>query len=221
MFVCTIFMTAPFSLFLKWNLNADTKGYVERCSFEQGLCSWVQSDLDSPGSTWSRHRGDEAWPTLGPHRDHTLNSAAGTRLSPDSWRPLNESHSVSACPLPHLMGSYLHAGHYVIPPIGASRTSEIVSRTLLPSSDCTVGILWLCVLLADVLICSTVHGTSCPIFSFGTTLILRGSDSTVCWGQRFQSHGLASGWSAALLAWDSVIRRPLCSELTISVWRVS
>lgn len=62
-------------------MNADTKGYVERCSFEQGLCSWVQSDKNSPGAEWRRYRGDEAWPELGPHRDHTLNSAAGTRLA--------------------------------------------------------------------------------------------------------------------------------------------
>lgn len=128
---------------------------MERCSFEQGLCSWVQGDKNSPGSEWSRHRADEAWPKLGPTRDHTLNSDAGTRLSNCStslptvdalWMNLT---LFQACLLPHLMVSYLHAGHYVIPPIRTSETSEIISRTLLPSSNCTVGILWLSFLLTD------------------------------------------------------------------------
>lgn len=57
--------------------DAEAQGFVERCSFEQGLCSWARSDVDTPGAEWSRHRGGDAWPGLGPHRDHTQNSAAG------------------------------------------------------------------------------------------------------------------------------------------------
>ncbi|XP_069014100.1 apical endosomal glycoprotein [Embiotoca jacksoni] len=83
-------------------------GVGERCSFEQGLCSWAGIDVDTHGAEWTRHTGQEAWPDNGPPRDHTKNSAAG---------------------------------HYVIP--GAhltvkGETSEILSKTLLPSSNCTV-----------------------------------------------------------------------------------
>lgn len=162
-----------------WNLNADTQGYVERCSFEHGLCSWVQDDESSPGAEWSRHRGAEAWPELGPHRDHTLNSNAGTGLPIFSttvlrvdalWMKLSV---FQAYLLPYLMVSYLHAGHYVVPPIETRTTSEIISRTLLPSSNCTVCILWL-----SFFFC-------CPLFSFGATLIL-------------------PGWLTALIDWDLV-----------------
>ncbi|KAK2822608.1 hypothetical protein Q5P01_022673 [Channa striata] len=88
--------------------NCEQQGVVERCSFEQGLCSWAESDVDTPGAEWTPHTGQEAWPNNGPPRDHTQNSAAG---------------------------------HYVIP--GAhltekGHTSEILSKTLLPSSNCTV-----------------------------------------------------------------------------------
>ncbi|XP_075875933.1 MAM and LDL-receptor class A domain-containing protein 1 [Nelusetta ayraudi] len=89
-------------------MDCDAKGYVERCTFERGLCSWARSDEDSPEAEWSRHRGEEAWPQLGPMRDHTQNTAAG---------------------------------HYVIPgkhKTVSGQTSEILSRTLLPSSNCTV-----------------------------------------------------------------------------------
>ncbi|KAM9845004.1 MAM and LDL-receptor class A domain-containing protein 1 [Aulostomus maculatus] len=83
-------------------------GVLERCSFEQGLCSWTGSEVDTPGAEWTPHTGQEAWPDLGPPRDHTLNSAAG---------------------------------HYVVPGNHLSvkgQTSEILSRTLLPSTNCTV-----------------------------------------------------------------------------------
>lgn len=50
---------------------------LERCSFEQGLCSWTESEVDTPGAEWTQHRGQEAWPKHGPPRDHTQNSDAG------------------------------------------------------------------------------------------------------------------------------------------------
>lgn len=60
--------------------NVEQQGFVERCSFEQGLCSWAGSDVDTPEAEWIRHDGEEAWPEYGPPRDHTQNSAAGIRL---------------------------------------------------------------------------------------------------------------------------------------------
>lgn len=65
------------------NINNDVEqqGVVERCSFERDLCSWAESDVDTPGAKWTRHRGQEAWPVHGPHRDHTKNSAAGILYS--------------------------------------------------------------------------------------------------------------------------------------------
>lgn len=59
--------------------NIELHGVVERCSFEQGLCSWEESEVDTPDSGWRRYKGQEAWPELGPHRDHTKNSAAGIK----------------------------------------------------------------------------------------------------------------------------------------------
>lgn len=88
------------------NINVELQGVVERCSFEQGLCSWTRSDVDTPEAEWTRHKGERAWPKLGPHRDHTQNSAAGKpawhfkrihmsldseqHYSPDDWCPLND-----------------------------------------------------------------------------------------------------------------------------------
>ncbi|XP_072220292.1 MAM and LDL-receptor class A domain-containing protein 1 [Leuresthes tenuis] len=89
-------------------INCDKHGVVERCDFEQGLCFWEESDVDSPGAEWMHHKGQEAWPNHGPPRDHTLNSAAG---------------------------------HYVTPATQLTvkgQTSEILSKTLLPSFNCTV-----------------------------------------------------------------------------------
>lgn len=63
------------------NTNLEEQGAVERCSFEQGLCSWAQSEVDTPGAEWTQHKGQEAWPNHGPPRDHTQNSAAGIKLS--------------------------------------------------------------------------------------------------------------------------------------------
>ncbi|KAM7379552.1 hypothetical protein PAMP_005098 [Pampus punctatissimus] len=88
--------------------NCEQQGVVERCSFEQGLCSWAESEVDTPGAKWTRRKGQEAWPNHGPPRDHTQNSAAG---------------------------------YYVIPGTQLTekgQTSEIISKTLLPSSNCTM-----------------------------------------------------------------------------------
>lgn len=61
--------------------NVEQQDVFERCSFEQGLCSWAESDVDTPGAEWTHHKGQEAWPIHGPPRDHTQNSAAGIRMS--------------------------------------------------------------------------------------------------------------------------------------------
>ena len=53
---------------------------MEGCNFEQGLCSWAESDMGPPLAKWTRQTGEEAWPSLGPGRDHTQNSAAGVNL---------------------------------------------------------------------------------------------------------------------------------------------
>ncbi|XP_047444387.1 MAM and LDL-receptor class A domain-containing protein 2 isoform X2 [Mugil cephalus] len=83
-------------------------GAVESCSFEQGLCSWADSDVDTPGGEWTHREGQEAWPNHGPPRDHTKNSAAGRYVIPGT----------------HLTEE--------------GQTSEILSKTLLPSLNCTV-----------------------------------------------------------------------------------
>ena len=59
--------------------NVEQQGVVERCSFEYGLCSWEESDVDTPGAEWMSHTGEDFWPKHGPHRDHTQNSAAGIK----------------------------------------------------------------------------------------------------------------------------------------------
>ncbi|KAI4891478.1 hypothetical protein NFI96_023830, partial [Prochilodus magdalenae] len=80
-------------------------GYKQRCSFEQGMCSW---ETNEEWTGWSLERGEWAWPVRGPPRDHTRNTAAGHYIVPD----------------------YRHS---------ANQTAEIMSGTLLPSSDCTVS----------------------------------------------------------------------------------
>lgn len=60
--------------------HVEEQGVLERCSFEQGLCSWAESDVDTPGVEWTHHKGEEAWPERGPPRDHTENSDAGMSL---------------------------------------------------------------------------------------------------------------------------------------------
>ncbi|XP_035993676.1 MAM and LDL-receptor class A domain-containing protein 1 [Fundulus heteroclitus] len=89
-------------------INCEKQGVVERCSFEQGTCSWEDSDVDKPGGEWRRRRGEEGWPDHGPPRDHTQNTAAGHYITPGT----------------HLTEK--------------GQTSEILSKTLLPSFNCTV-----------------------------------------------------------------------------------
>ncbi|XP_054624893.1 MAM and LDL-receptor class A domain-containing protein 1 [Dunckerocampus dactyliophorus] len=89
-------------------INCELQGKMQRCSFEQGLCSWAQDQLDEPGARWTRQRGQDAWPYGGPPRDHTLNSAAGHYITPGNH--LTEKGQIS----------------------------EILSNTLLPSSNCTI-----------------------------------------------------------------------------------
>ncbi|KAF7222228.1 MAM and LDL-receptor class A domain-containing protein 1-like [Nothobranchius furzeri] len=89
-------------------LSCEKQGVMERCSFEQGFCSWANSDLNPPGADWRLLRGQEALSNHGPRRDHTRNS---------------------------------DAGHYVTPGLHLTvrkQTSEIISKTLLPSINCTV-----------------------------------------------------------------------------------
>ncbi|XP_034411292.1 MAM and LDL-receptor class A domain-containing protein 2 [Cyclopterus lumpus] len=62
--------------------NCEQQAVAERCSFEQGLCFWEQSDVDTAVVAWTRHRGQEAWPRHGPSRDHTHNSDAGHYVVP-------------------------------------------------------------------------------------------------------------------------------------------
>nr|XP_020447005.1 MAM and LDL-receptor class A domain-containing protein 1-like isoform X2 [Monopterus albus] len=88
--------------------SCEQQGVMERCNFEQGLCSWANSDVDTPGTEWTHYKGQEAWPNHGPPRDHTHNTAAGHYVTPGT--PLAK--------------------------IG--QASEMLSRTLLPSSNCTV-----------------------------------------------------------------------------------
>lgn len=80
-FVEVYLWLSSFQLLSHMEFDAEAQGFVERCSFEQGLCSWAGSDVDTPDAEWSRHRGGDAWPRLGPHRDHTQNSAAGIGAS--------------------------------------------------------------------------------------------------------------------------------------------
>ncbi|XP_018531715.2 MAM and LDL-receptor class A domain-containing protein 1 [Lates calcarifer] len=88
--------------------NCEQHDVVERCSFEQGLCFWAESNVDTPGAAWTRRKGLEAWPKHGPPRDHTQNSAAGHYVVPGT--SLTEK----------------------------GQASEILSKTLLPSLNCNV-----------------------------------------------------------------------------------
>ncbi|XP_061694563.1 MAM and LDL-receptor class A domain-containing protein 2 isoform X2 [Syngnathoides biaculeatus] len=88
--------------------NCEQQGVTERCSFEQGLCSWDESPLEEPGARWIRQNGQDAWPEAGPPRDHTLNNAAGNYITPG----------------PHLTET--------------GQIFEILSKTLLPSRNCTM-----------------------------------------------------------------------------------
>lgn len=116
-------------------------GVVERCSFEEGLCYWMRSDVDTPGAEWVCGRGQEAWPGRGPPRDHTHNSAAGIR----HLKLMTYSKYVSLVIVNAVLRLvYRYSGHYVMPGshlTDKGQTSEILSRTLLPSTNCTVSII--------------------------------------------------------------------------------
>ncbi|KAJ8011341.1 hypothetical protein DPEC_G00057130 [Dallia pectoralis] len=88
--------------------DCDKQKYLGRCSFEEGLCSWGGSEVDTPREDWILWNGKDAWPKHGPPRDHTKNNGAGHYVTPGS----------------HLTQK--------------GQTSEILSSTLLPSSNCTV-----------------------------------------------------------------------------------
>ncbi|XP_077471884.1 MAM and LDL-receptor class A domain-containing protein 1 isoform X3 [Stigmatopora argus] len=88
--------------------NCEHHGVIERCSFERGLCSWAGSHLDQSGARWSRRRGQDAWPEDGPPMDHTLQNSAGYYITPATHRT------------------------------ETGQILEILSKTLLPSSNCTV-----------------------------------------------------------------------------------
>ncbi|XP_034743360.1 MAM and LDL-receptor class A domain-containing protein 1 [Etheostoma cragini] len=129
--------------------NCEQQGVVERCGFEQGLCFWEQSDVDTPGAEWMRHKGQEAWPKHGPPRDHTLNSAAG---------------------------------HYVIPGTHLTangQSSEILSKTLLPSSHCTVRFFFFS--LDDATARLTAQSRTLQPGSDDTVLWLRENSQSYSW----------------------------------------
>uniref|UniRef100_W5MY12 MAM domain-containing protein n=1 Tax=Lepisosteus oculatus TaxID=7918 RepID=W5MY12_LEPOC len=85
-------------------------GYKEHCSFENGLCSWEKSDLDTPGYEWKRQEGQIGGGVTGPPRDHTKNSAA-------------------------VLGHYIIADGQKVT---TGDSTEIFSGTFLPSPACTV-----------------------------------------------------------------------------------
>ncbi|KAL0966606.1 hypothetical protein UPYG_G00297350 [Umbra pygmaea] len=88
--------------------DCEKQGYAGGCSFEQDMCSWGESEVDTPGGDWTLLNGEDAWPNSGPPRDHTKNNGAGHYVVPG-----------------------LHLTE-------KGQTSEILSSTLLPSSLCTV-----------------------------------------------------------------------------------
>ncbi|KAM9349890.1 apical endosomal glycoprotein [Symphorus nematophorus] len=130
--------------------NCEQPGFVERCSFEQGLCSWAVSDVDTPGAEWTPHKGQEAWPKKhGPPRDHTENSAAG---------------------------------HYIIPGTHLTekgQMSEILSKTLLPSYNCTVRFFFFS--LDDAAASLTAWSRTQQSGSDDTMLWLRGNSQSYSW----------------------------------------
>ncbi|XP_042353411.1 MAM and LDL-receptor class A domain-containing protein 1-like [Plectropomus leopardus] len=127
----------------------DCETHAERCSFEQGLCSWARSDVDTTGAEWTRHRGQEAWPGLRPPRDHTKNSAAG---------------------------------HFIIPETEVTekgQTTEILSKTLLPSSNCTVRFFFLS--LNDAAGRLTARSRTLQSGSDDAVIWLRGNSQSYSW----------------------------------------
>ncbi|XP_044077011.1 MAM and LDL-receptor class A domain-containing protein 1 isoform X2 [Siniperca chuatsi] len=129
--------------------NCEQQGVVERCSFEQGLCSWAESDVDTPGAEWTHHKGQEAWSKHGPPRDHTQNSAAGQYVIPGT----------------HLTEK--------------GQTSEILSKTLLPSFNCTVRFFYFS--LDDAAARLTAQSRTLQSGSDDTVLWLRKNSQSYSW----------------------------------------
>ncbi|TKS79616.1 LDL-receptor class A domain-containing protein 2 Skeletal organic matrix MAM and [Collichthys lucidus] len=145
---CVYNFSTSHSLLPDDNINNDVEqqGVVERCSFERDLCSWAESDVDTPGAKWTRHSGQEAWPVHGPHRDHTKNSAAG---------------------------------HYIIPVTEEGQTLEILSKTLLPSSNCTMRFFFFS--LDDAAARLTVQSRTLQSGSDDTELWIRETSQSYSW----------------------------------------
>lgn len=140
--------------------NCEQQGVVERCSFEQGLCSWAESEVDTPGTEWTQHKGQEAWPNHGPPRDHTQNSAAGIYVVPGT----------------HLTEK--------------GQTSEILSKTLLPSSNCTMRFFYY-----------SLEDTTARLTAQSRTLH-SGSDDTVLW---LRENSQSYSWQRAEVTFSSSV----------------
>ncbi|KAF7668436.1 hypothetical protein LDENG_00014610 [Lucifuga dentata] len=129
--------------------NCEQKGVVERCSFEEGLCSWAESEVDTAGAEWTLRKGHKAWPDYGPPRDHTQNT---------------------------------DAGHFVIPGIHLNvqgQTSEILSKTLLPNSNCTMRFFYYS--LDDITARLTVQSRTTQSGSDDRVLWLREKSQSYSW----------------------------------------
>ncbi|XP_068593728.1 MAM and LDL-receptor class A domain-containing protein 1 isoform X2 [Cebidichthys violaceus] len=137
--------------------DCEQQGVVERCSFEQGLCFWEESD--TAVAAWTHHKGQEAWPKHGPSRDHTQNS---------------------------------DAGHYVVPGnlAGNGQTSETLSKTLLPSSNCTVRFFYF-----------SLDDATAGLTAWSRTL-QSGSDDAVLW---FRENSHSYSWQRAEVTFSSSV----------------
>ncbi|XP_059201290.1 MAM and LDL-receptor class A domain-containing protein 1-like [Centropristis striata] len=134
-------------------------GGVESCSFERGLCFWEGSSLDTAGAEWTRQSGQEAWPKHGPPRDHTKNSGAGHYIKPGT----------------HLTET--------------GQASEILSRTLLPNTRCTMRFFFF-----------SLDDAAARLTAQSRTL-QSGSDDTVLWSSNSQSYS----WQRAEVTFSSLV----------------
>ncbi|XP_072544730.1 apical endosomal glycoprotein [Salminus brasiliensis] len=138
--------------------HCDELGYKQRCSFEQGMCSW---EANEGWNGWSLQSGERAWSGHGPPRDHTRNTAAG---------------------------------HYIVPihQHSAGQTAEIMSSTLLPSSECTVSFY------------HYSHGNnSMAGLSTQLRMLRSGDDDIILWGQSV-THGFH--WQRAEATFSSSVK---------------
>ncbi|XP_077378927.1 MAM and LDL-receptor class A domain-containing protein 1 isoform X1 [Festucalex cinctus] len=141
--------------------NCEQQGVTERCSFEQGLCSWADSHLNEPGARWTRQKGQDAWPADGPPRDHTLNNAAGHYITPET----------------HLMER--------------GQILEILSKTLLPSSNCTIRFFYY-----------SLQDSTGKLLAH-SRMFRSGTDDTVLW-LRTQSYNY--NWQSAHVTFSSSVK---------------